>query len=534
MKRSQLPNRRPIESWLNCLIDEPKIEQRSNGFAIERILNGHSNYVTSVAFSSDGSRIVSGSADNTVKIWDVKTGKEEMKLEGHTGWVRSVAISLDGSKVVSGSDDNTVKIWNLDTRKEEITLKGHTGEVWSVAFSSTKVVSCSGDNTVKIWDATTGFLIQTLEGHDLGEVAFGPDGTRVVSGGYDNTVRIWDAVTGQEEQKLYGHTNYVTSVAFSSDGKRVVSGSSDKTVKIWNAVTGQEEKTLEGHTDDVRSVAFSPNGTRVVSGGGDKTVKIWNATTGVLEQTLEGHTDVVTSVAFSSDGNRVVSGSGSIDKNIIIWKQIVSPAKNNRKTNVIECFLVMLYEDYPKIPHHRKRGTPSPAVDLVSHRDRSLSAKDIPAATKELVEPLSSFGLSSHRGVLLTGPSGSGKMSLARAVAAETGAELFVINCHEILSPNAGESEAMLRQTFEDAEKTANGAIIFIDELNDIASNGDRAGEVEQLLSLMDGLKPDSQVVVLGATSRPDTLDAALVRRFDRELGPDAATMRVRSAQQII
>jgi transitional endoplasmic reticulum ATPase len=158
------------------------------------------------------------------------------------------------------------------------------------------------------------------------------------------------------------------------------------------------------------------------------------------------------------------------------------------------------------------------------------------AAIRELVElPLrhpelwQKLGINTPRGVLLTGPSGSGKTAMARAVAAETGAYFFVINGPEVISKRAGESETNLRRAFEDAAANAedyNGAIIFIDELDSIAPKREKAGgEVEkrvvsQLLTLMDGIKPASKVVVIAATNRPTVIEPALRRpgRFDREL----------------
>jgi transitional endoplasmic reticulum ATPase len=158
------------------------------------------------------------------------------------------------------------------------------------------------------------------------------------------------------------------------------------------------------------------------------------------------------------------------------------------------------------------------------------------AAIRELVElPLRhpelwrKLGINPPRGVLLTGPSGCGKTAMARAVAAETGAYFFVINGPEVISKKAGESETNLRRAFEDAAANAedyNGAIIFIDEIDSIAPRREKAtGEVEkrivsQLLTLMDGMKPSSKVVVIAASNRPSVIEPALRRpgRFDREL----------------
>ncbi|KAG6834127.1 hypothetical protein H0H93_011673, partial [Arthromyces matolae] len=102
--------------------------------------------VNSVAFSRDGSRIVSGSDDQSVRVWDASTGKELKVLEGHTGWVNSVAFSSDGSRILSGSEDQSVRVWDATTSKKLTVLEGHAGWVCSVAFSSdgSRIVSASG------------------------------------------------------------------------------------------------------------------------------------------------------------------------------------------------------------------------------------------------------------------------------------------------------------------------------------------------------------------------------------------------------
>ena len=199
-------------------------------------------------------------------------------LEGHTDRVNSVAFNHNGTKVVSGSVDKTIKIWKAATGRLEQTLSGHTGTVWSVAFNhnGTKVVSGSVDNTIKIWNVA-GEVEQTLNGHTswVNSVAFNDDGTKVVSGSEDKTVKVWDAATGEVEQTLNGHTEAVSSVEFSPDGKYIVSGSEDKTIKVWD-VAGEMEQTFRGHTRWVNSVAFSPDGKYIASGSDDNTIKIWD------------------------------------------------------------------------------------------------------------------------------------------------------------------------------------------------------------------------------------------------------------------
>ncbi|KAF5365439.1 hypothetical protein D9758_010875 [Tetrapyrgos nigripes] len=304
-----------------------RIWDANTGAAIGQPYQGHQDYINSVVFSPDGSKIISGSDDHTVRIWDssVQSVIHEPG-QGHQGEVYCVAFSPDGARIVSGSDDKTIKIWDTSTGNAiGQPLLGHTHYVNSVAFSpdGTRIVSGSYDKTVRIWDANTGDAIgQPLLGHInwVRSVAFSPDGARIVSGSYDKTVRIWDANTGDAiGQPLLGHTDGVNSVAFSPDGTRIVSGSYDETVGIWDANTGDAiGQPLLGHKYNVSSVAFSPDGTRIVSGSDDGTVRIWNANTGnAIGQPLLGHTHWVKSVAFSPDGARTVSGSD--DWTVRIW-----------------------------------------------------------------------------------------------------------------------------------------------------------------------------------------------------------------------
>ncbi|EGD81111.1 WD-40 repeat protein [Salpingoeca rosetta] len=293
--------------------------------------NGHTASISSVAFSDDGKLIASGSQDMTVRIWDAGTGNLLAQCDGHLGDVNSVTFSADGTRIASGSDDKTVRIWNAKTGQEMATYIGHADNVTSVTFSpdGKRIVSGSIDSTVRIWDAGVRQTLAQCHGHtnDVYSVAFSPDDKRIVSGSHDKTVRVWDAETGQELAQCNGHTNSVTSVSFSPTGTRIVSGSKDKTVRIWNTDTGEELARYSGHTGKVRSVALSRDGKLIVSGSGtpsalftrgeDYSVRIWDVTTGQQLTKCDGHTDVVTSVAFGPDGQHIVSGSR--DNTVCIW-----------------------------------------------------------------------------------------------------------------------------------------------------------------------------------------------------------------------
>ncbi|KAF5335257.1 hypothetical protein D9758_017379 [Tetrapyrgos nigripes] len=304
-----------------------RIWDTENGKQVGEPLQGHTGSVFSVAYSPDGKHVVSGSSDQTVRIWDTETGKQVGEpFQGHTDYVWSVAYSPDGKHVVSGSSDQTVRIWDTETGKQVgEPLQGHTRSVQSVAYSpdGKHVVSGSSDQTVRIWDTETGKQVgEPLQGHtrSVWSVAYSPDGKHVVSGSSDQKVRIWDTETGEQVgEPLQGHTDYVRSVAYSPDGKHVVSGSSDQTVRIWDTETGKQVgEPLQGHTHYVRSVAYSPDGKHVVSGSSDQTVRIWDTETGKqVGEPLQGHTGYVQSVAYSPDGKHVVSGSP--ERTVRIW-----------------------------------------------------------------------------------------------------------------------------------------------------------------------------------------------------------------------
>jgi Tol biopolymer transport system component len=317
----------PLQAAARAAVDKAAAEKAIAESVVT--LKGHSSFVYVVAFSPDGKRIVSGSRDNTLKVWDAATGEETLTFNGHSTRIDSVTFSPDGKRVISGSYDNTLKVWDAETGQEVSTLKGHAATVRSVACNpdGTRIVSGSWDKTVKVWDAKTGQVTFTFKDHSdrVESVSFSPDGKRIVSGSRDKTAKLWDSETGLVLHTLKGHSDMLTSVAFSPDGKRIVSGSTDRTVKVWDAETGQEILTFKGHSESVSSVSFSRDGRQIVSGSHDNTSKVWNAQTGQEILTLEGHSESVYSVSFSRDGRRIVSGS--LDHTVKIWNLGPAPAQ---------------------------------------------------------------------------------------------------------------------------------------------------------------------------------------------------------------
>ena len=293
--------------------------------------------VNSVAWSPDGTKIVSGSDDNTIRVWDV-SNNDHIKLEGHTEGVWSVAWSPDGTMIVSGSEDKTIRIWDVSNNKH-IKLEGHEDAVHSVAWYGNMIVSGSRDKTIRVWDVSEKENIKnikTLKGHTEGvwSVAWSPDGTKIVSGSRDKTIRIWNTSDGEMEQSLEGHTDMVLSVAFNHDGTKIVSGSHDHTIRVWDTNTGGCLIKWTNYGHSINSAVFNHDDTKIAVASDSNTIYIVNiqldkpTNSDWLNAELIGdenddenisHTGSINSVAWSPDSTKIVSASD--DATIRIWSE---------------------------------------------------------------------------------------------------------------------------------------------------------------------------------------------------------------------
>ncbi|EKV03690.1 WD40 repeat-containing protein [Leptolyngbya sp. PCC 7375] len=289
-------------------------------------MQGHGDAIWSVAFSPDGSRIVSGSADSTLRLWDSRGNPIGKPWVGHSDWIWSVAFSPDGSRIVSGSRDTNLRLWSIDGQSIGSPLEGHLGSVLSVAFSpqGDRIISTSDDGTLRFWDANGLPLGSPIEAHEgsVYSVAFSPDGNRIVSGGADNTLRLWDLKGNSIGEPFEGHSDWVRSVAFNPDGNRIISGGADKRLHLWE-LDGKCIQQFYGHDDLVYSVAFSPDGEQIVSSSRDHTVRLWDLDGTLVDKPLYGHHGLVYSVAFSPTEGRIVSGSA--DHTLRIWNTQGNP-----------------------------------------------------------------------------------------------------------------------------------------------------------------------------------------------------------------
>ncbi|KAF5287261.1 hypothetical protein FQR65_LT02134 [Abscondita terminalis] len=302
-----------MSPWKAAFMRHHAIEMnwRNKPIRPPKMLKGHDDHViTCLQFY--GNKIVSGSDDNTLKVWSATTGKCLRTLVGHTGGVWSSQMS--GTIIISGSTDRTLKVWDAETGVCIHTLYGHTSTVRCMHLHENKVVSGSRDATLRVWDIETGEFLHVLVGHMAAVRCVQYDGKLVVSGAYDYMVKVWNPEREECLHTLQGHTNRVYSLQF--DGIHVVSGSLDTSIRVWEVETGTCRHTLMGHQSLTSGMELRNN--ILVSGNADSTVKVWDIISGQCLQTLSGpykHQSAVTCLQFN---NRFVITS-SDDGTVKLW-----------------------------------------------------------------------------------------------------------------------------------------------------------------------------------------------------------------------
>lgn len=304
-----------------------------------QILRDHESVVTTLAVAEGTQRIISGSEDKSVRIWDAITGQQILVMNGHSDCVYGVAVSEKRGICVSASWDQTVRVWDTSTGECIRVLEGHRDRVSAVAISPNgeSLASCSHDGTVLLWEPTNretpsvwkrlvravagpgrSFRL-SLAGHkcEATSVNVSRDGKTVVSGGADGRILCWDANTGQCLRVLEGHTDEVEGLSISLDGRWLLSASHDHTIRFWDLRAGECLRVLQGHSSWVCSVWFSGDSRYAVSGGEDNTVRVWDLLGGRCLRTLEGHSRSVYAVYCNHACTRVISGGE--DNTIRIW-----------------------------------------------------------------------------------------------------------------------------------------------------------------------------------------------------------------------
>jgi WD40 repeat protein len=266
------------------------------------------------AFSPDGRFFVAGGDGSTLRLYEVKTGKQVRDLVGHTHYTQQAIFTPDGKQVLSASSDGTLRLWDLATGKEVRRFAGHTGGAHSVDLTPDGKWAVSGgvDKTLRLWEVATGKEVRKFAGHtQLCMAVFSSDGKQILSSGFDKTMRLWDVATGKELRTFTRHTSILLGAFFLPGGKQALSYSCDQTARVWDLATGKEVRKLDlgPRLSDIRGLALSPDGKRILVGNDwPAMVRLLDLATGKEVQRFTLATNP-RGLSFSRDGRLAASGS---------------------------------------------------------------------------------------------------------------------------------------------------------------------------------------------------------------------------------
>ncbi|SHH06044.1 nSTAND1 domain-containing NTPase [Streptoalloteichus hindustanus] len=293
--------------------------------------NPGDSYTTSVAFSPDGAKLATGSANSAVHdvtIWDVSSRKAVRNgaVKGATSVVESVVFSPDGSRIAATGDDQTTRLWDLADGRQLAAFPS-SDTVRSVAFSPDGAALATGaaNRAVTVWPVRTAAALGAAS--SAWTVGFSGKGDLLASGHYDGSVRLWDSADMGNPTVLAtatGHGKAVVGVSFSPDGRVLATASYDRTVRLWDVSDPRRPgalTTITASDKQLAAVAFSPDGRVLVSSAEDHRIKLWDVSDVrqpvQLGGDLSGHTDVVSSVAFSRDGRTMASAD--YQGTVLLW-----------------------------------------------------------------------------------------------------------------------------------------------------------------------------------------------------------------------
>jgi tetratricopeptide (TPR) repeat protein len=361
-------DRTPSDAWLPPRPRDPSLPI---GAAPVFIAVAHTP-TSSGVFTPDGSRLLTGSLDGAVKIWDARTGKAVGALAGHTGAVRSVQVSRDGHYAVT-SGDTTLRIWSLPDGQPVRVIAASSTPLAAAAISpnGALVASSSPKDGVKIWKAD-GTLVATLNHPGVLEVAFAAGGAWLVTAGQDSTIRVWTVADGSLRATLHGHGAPIGRLAVAPDGLTLASGSDDHTVKLWALQGGELIRTLLVHTDEVWSLAFSPDGGTLLSGDKAGVLARWEVPIGRLIGTMSMDPRLLGTMSLAFAPSGLAFATMQENGNAVLWTLVGAGAHSKfPRGNIVQA-------SAPSGPTEAAR-TYARALDLVDAyhgHDDSLSAAE--------------------------------------------------------------------------------------------------------------------------------------------------------------
>jgi WD40 repeat protein len=371
---------------LDAYESRPRLRALRHGLEVAggpaiRLLEGHTDSVTSVVVTANGQLAVSGSKDRTLRVWNLVTHQQPRVLQGHAFAIKAVAVTPDGRLALSGSEDGVLCVWDLRRNQAPRVLQSKIVRLGAVALTPDgRLALCwSEDGTLHLWDLNgkpgtrvlkSGALrVNTVAVKDDGSSAFSissegnlwvwnlesdqnpqviglntvtsyrsddllpegelgvvvavtSDGKSVIRGSRRNgNLLVWDLEGIRPSSRvLKGRGGGVTSIALTSDARLAISASEDNNLWLWNLRTNQPTHVLRGHTREVNSIAVTPDGRLAVSGSTDHTLRVWSLEDHRLDRLPKSYANSVDRVAVTGDARLAVSNSR--DNKLRIWDLI--------------------------------------------------------------------------------------------------------------------------------------------------------------------------------------------------------------------
>lgn len=284
-------------------------------------LFGHDNIVYYAEFSKDGKQLLTSSADNTIKMWDV-TGLLKKTFTGHENTVENAFFSSDGQSIMSFSSDYSFRVWDDKTGDclQTITNFGQF-LTYSPKKSQVAFVPMANRYSIHLWNVNENRTINYLNRafpEEVHSAKYSPDSRKIATTTLDGLIQVWNIDNAYCETTFKNPSGLVYSIDYSPDGREIITAASDNSIRIWNLNSHENRKVLIGHQNEVTCAKYFSSGKYIVSGSEDNTVRVWDAETGCCVVTYLGHTAPITHVSISPDDKYIVSSSK--DRTAIIWE----------------------------------------------------------------------------------------------------------------------------------------------------------------------------------------------------------------------
>ncbi|WP_455359445.1 protein kinase domain-containing protein [Streptomyces sp. SYSU K21746] len=308
---------RALAAWHRLSLSSVRVGARAVWQA--RTLDGHTDRVHTVSMSADGGMVLSGSWDDTVRLWEAQTGRCVRVFEGRNGLGTS-CLSSDGRLALVRTADGVVRLWETESDRVRHQLEMPPDVVGAVGLGAgDRLALVAGpDATTHVWDLETGRVARTLEGRMGGGSGWmSIDGRLALTTDRSSTVQLWELESGRRVRTLKC-PSLAGAVSLSADSRFVLIGSADHGLRLWELASGRCVRTFEGHTGEVYSAGLSADGRFALSGSWDSTVRLWDVETARCLHTFKGHTSEVSSASLSADGRFAVSGGA--DRAVRLWE----------------------------------------------------------------------------------------------------------------------------------------------------------------------------------------------------------------------